>query len=64
MFDFKNFKMPTPKSYPGNDIGSRIARSALSTDKNYSNLAEQHSQKPKTGVTTGRNNPRGARGAR
>ena len=61
MFDFK---LPTKKSYVGNDIGSRIARSVLSTDKNYSNLAKQHSQKPKTGVTTGRNNPRGARGAR
>lgn len=64
MFDFKKLKMPTPKSYPGNDIGSRVARSILSTDKNASELAKQHSRTPKVGVTTGRNNPRGAKGAR
>lgn len=60
----KDFKFPTVKSYVGNDIGSRIARSMLRTDRNASELAKVYSQEPVAGVKKGRNNPRGAKGAR
>lgn len=59
-----NFKMPTKKSYVGNDIGSRIARSVLDTSSNYSEMGNRVVAPDKTGVTKGRNNPRGAKGAR
>lgn len=57
-------KMPTPKDYPGSGIGDRFARSALSTDRNYSNMGDRFGSSQSSGVTTGRNNPRGAKGAR
>jgi len=59
-----NYKMPTKKSYIGNDIGSRIARTLLNTSNNYSQMGDKVVDTAKTGATKGRNNPRGARGAR
>ena len=59
-----DYKMPTKKSYVGNDMGSRIARYILDTSNNYSQMGSKFPKANKTGVTTGRNNPRGAKGAR
>ncbi len=59
-----NYKMPTKKSYVGNDIGSRIARTILDTSNNYSQMGDRVVAPAKAGATKGRNNPRGARGAR
>ena len=59
----RELKMPTSRSYAGNDLGSRVARYILNTKNNYSNM-DTIDRTPKKGVTTGRNNPRGARGAR
>jgi hypothetical protein len=61
MFDYK---MPTKKSYVGNDMGSRIARRILDTSNNYSQMDSNFSKSNKTGVKAGRNNARGAKGAR
>ena len=58
-----NYKMPTKKSYPGDDIGSRIARMLLDTGNNYKNMGNL-SKSEKTNATKGRNNPRGAKGVR
>jgi hypothetical protein len=58
-----NYKMPTKKSYVGDDMGSRIARMILDTSKNYKNMGNTE-KTPKTNATKGRNNPRGAKGAR
>lgn len=58
------YKMPTMKSYVGNDLGSRVARTILDTKYNYSRAADRVTAHPKVGVTQGRNNPRGAKGAR
>jgi len=58
-----NYKMPTKKSYVGDDIGSRIARMMLDTSNNYKNMGNL-SKPQKTNATKGRNNPRGAKGAR
>lgn len=57
------FKMPTKKSYVGNDIGSRVARTILDTSNNYRNMGDLE-KSPKTSAKKGRNNPRGAKGAR
>ena len=54
MFDFK---MPTGKSYIGNDIGSRMARHILDTRKNYRNMGNVQKSKL-AGATKGRNKPR------
>tara|TARA_S200002703_G_scaffold133809_1_gene122067 strand:- start:286 stop:471 length:186 start_codon:yes stop_codon:yes gene_type:complete len=59
-----DFKMPTKKSYVGNDIGSRVARTILDTSKNYSQMGDRVVAPAKTNATKGRNNPRGAKGAR
>lgn len=56
--------MPTMRSYVGNDLGSRVARTILDTKHNYSRAADRVTAHPKVGVTQGRNNPRGAKGAR
>lgn len=58
-----NYKMPTKKSYIGDDMGSRIARMILDTSKNYKNMGDVE-KSPKTSAIKGRNNPRGAKGAR
>ncbi|MEK9751514.1 MAG: hypothetical protein VW236_08190 [Flavobacteriaceae bacterium] len=57
------YKMPTEKSYVGDDLGSRVARYILNKRNNYKNMGNLE-KAPKVGVTTGRNNPRGAKGAR
>lgn len=59
-----NFKMPTKKSYVGNDIGSRVARTILDDRFNYSRAASEAVGPNKATATKGRNNPRGAKGAR
>jgi len=58
------YKMPTPKSYVGNDFGSRMARYILSQKRNYRNMGNYLNPISKESATKGRNNPRGAKGAR
>lgn len=53
MSDFTSYKKSkgvTPKSYVGNDLGSKVARYILSTSKNYKTLSQSTSAGNRNGV--------------